>query len=188
MIFEMRRQFIHLLFGSIFIALLVLLGSEATFEILLACLLAGITISLAIKHGIKIPVFSKIVEKVEREHEKEWPGQGAIFFFLAAIIILFFFRNPLIAIGALCALIFGDSASTIIGIKFGKHRLAGKRTLEGTIAGILASLPFLAVLFPLPIAIATVIIAMLAELLPINDNFTIPIAAAITLTILTTVL
>jgi dolichol kinase len=49
---------------------------------------------------------------------------------------------------------------------------------------MLAMLPFLLVLFSVPVAIITAIVAMLAELLPINDNFTIPIAAAITLTIL----
>ncbi|MDD5148525.1 MAG: hypothetical protein PHH08_03615, partial [Candidatus ainarchaeum sp.] len=167
MILEIRRQFIHFLFGSLFIALLVLLGNEATLEILVACLMAGIVFSLAIRHGIKIPVFYHLVQKVEREHEKEVPGQGAILFFISAIIVLFLFSNPAIAIGALCALIYGDSASTVFGIRFGKHRLVGKRTLEGTTAGILAIIPFLAVLFPLPIAVATAIIAMLAELLPI---------------------
>jgi len=184
MILEIRRQFIHFLFGSFFIALLILLGNEATLEILIACLMIGIIISLAIKNKLKIPFFYGLVQKVEREHEKEFPGQGAILFFISAIIVLLLFRNPLIAIGALCALIYGDSASTIIGIKFGRHKLVGKRTLEGTVAGILVAIPFLTALFPLPVAIATAIIAMLAELLPINDNFTIPIAAAVTLTLL----
>ena len=184
MLLEMRRQFIHLLFGSIFILLIFFLDQKLALEILIACLMLGIIISLAIKAGIKIPLFYHLVEKVEREHEKEVPGQGAIFFFISAIIVLFLFPNPAIAIGALCCLIFGDSASTIIGIKFGKHKLVGKRTLEGTIAGMLAMLPFLLVLFPVHIAAITAIIAMLAELLPFNDNFTIPIAAGITLTIL----
>jgi dolichol kinase len=87
-------------------------------------------------------------------------------------------------LGGLCALIYGDSVSTIFGIKFGKHKLIGKRTWEGTIAGMLAALPFLAILFPIQIALATAIIAMLAELLPINDNFSIPIATAIFLSIM----
>lgn len=184
MLLEMRRQFIHLLFGSLFILLIFFLGQKIALEILIACLLIGIIISLAIKAGLKIPLFFHLVEKVEREHEKEFPGQGAIFFFISAIIVLFLFPNPSIAIGALCCLVFGDSASTIIGIKFGKHRLVGKRTLEGTTAGILAMLPFLLVLFSIPVAIITAIIAGLSELLPANDNFTIPIAAALTLTIL----
>ena len=180
----MRRQFLHLLFGTVFIALIVFFGQRLCLAILIACFLIGIVFSLAIKAGIKIPVFYHLVEKVEREHEKELPGQGAVLFFASAIIVLLLFPSPIISIGALCCLIFGDSASTIFGIKFGRHKLVGKRTLEGTTAGILAMLPFLLVLFPAPVAIVTAIIAGLSELLPINDNFTIPIAAAVTLTIL----
>jgi len=181
---EVRRQFLHFLFGSVFIALVVLLGTKTTLEILVACLLLGLAFSFAISKGAKIPIISAVVNKVEREHEKNIPGKGAIFFFASAIIVILVFQNQLIILGALCALIYGDSASTVFGLRFGKHRLIGKRTLEGTIAGILAALPFLAALFPLPVAIATAVIAMLAELLPVNDNFSIPIAAAITLAIL----
>jgi dolichol kinase len=178
---ELRRQFIHFLVGNIFLALVLLLGVFRTFEITVACLLLGLIISMLIKTGYKIPLFYQIVQKVEREHEKEWPGQGAILFFISAIIVMLVFQSQLIVLGALAALIYGDSASTVFGIKFGKHKLIGKRTVEGTVAGILAMLPILIVLFPIQVAVITAIIAMAAELLPINDNFTIPIAAAIVL-------
>jgi len=99
-------------------------------------------------------------------------------------LVIVLFQDKIIVLGALSALIYGDSASTIFGIRFGRHKLIGKRTLEGTIAGMLAMLPFLLAIVSIPIAIATAVIAMLAELLPVNDNFTIPIAAAIVLSVL----
>lgn len=181
---EIRRQLIHFLFGSLFIAMIALVGTALTLEILIACLLIGIIVSLILVKGHNIPIISPVVKEVEREHEKEWPGKGAILFFLAAIIVILLFQNQIVVLGALSALIYGDSASTIFGIKFGKHKIVGKRTLEGTIAGMLAMLPFLFAIVSIPVAIATAIVSMLAELLPINDNFSIPIAAAIVLTIL----
>ncbi|MBN1941358.1 MAG: hypothetical protein JW772_04215 [Candidatus Diapherotrites archaeon] len=176
---EIRRQSIHLIFGSIFLILILLLGVSTAFEIILACFLLGIIISLLLVKGVHIPLIYSIVREVEREHEKEWPGKGAILFFLAAIIVILVFQELFIVVGALSVLVYGDSIATIIGLKFGKHRLIGKRSIEGTIAGIVASLPFLIAIFPVHVALSAAVIGMLAELLPVNDNFTIPIAAAL---------
>lgn len=181
---EARRQFVHFLFGNVFILLVLIAGTEATFGVLLACLALGGIISALLKAGVRVPFFYDIVQTVEREQEKELPGQGAILFFVSAIIIIALFPNKLIVLGALTALIYGDSVSTVFGMRFGKTRIAGKRTLEGSAAGFAAMLPVLLALFPVHIALLAALVAMLAELLPVNDNFTIPIAAAITLAVL----
>jgi len=112
------------------------------------------------------------------------PGKGALMFFLGAILLMLLFKNPLIVVGALCVAIYGDAGSTIIGIRFGKHQLVNKKTLEGSLGGVLVSLIFLTWLFEWPIALLTAIIGMSAELLPVDDNFTIPIASATILTLL----
>ena len=181
---EFRRQFIHFLFGSFFIALVAVLGIPGSLFILCIAFLAGLVFSYAIKKGAKIPVLTHIVQRVERDYEKHLPGKGALLFFLAAIITIPLFQRQEIVLGALCAVVYGDSASTVFGKKFGRHIIAGKRTWEGTTAGFLAALFFLSFLFPLQIAIATALIGMLAELLPFDDNFTIPIVTGLVLLLL----
>jgi len=84
--------------------------------------------------------------------------------------------------------VFGDAASTVFGLKFGKHKIAGKKTLEGTLGGIAASAFFLLFIFQWPVALAAATIGMIAELLPFDDNFTIPIAVGIMLAILAPVI
>ena len=181
---EVRRQFIHLLFGSFFIALIAILGIEQSFFVLAVCFGAGLLVSILLKRGVKIPLLLHIVQRVERDYEKHLPGKGALLFFLAALITIILFREKAIVLGALGVAVYGDAASTVFGLKFGKHKIAGKKTLEGTIGGIVASLFFLLFLFQWPIALATAVIGMLAELLPFDDNFTIPIAVGLALTVL----
>ena len=181
---EARRQFIHFLFGSFFIALIAVLGVGQSFFVLAACFGAGLLVSFLLKKGVRIPLLLHVVQRVERDYEKHLPGKGALLFFLAALITILLFQEKAIVLGALGVAVFGDAASTVFGLKFGKHKIAGKKTLEGTIGGIAASLFFLSFLFQWPIAIATAVIGMLAELLPFDDNFTIPIASGFILAIL----
>jgi len=181
---ELRRQFIHFLFGSFFIALIAVFGTEYGLWTLSTLLVLGLIVSLAIKKGYPMPVMFQIMEKVERSTEKRLPGKAALLFFLSAIITILVFQQQNIVLGALCVAVFGDAASTVFGLRFGKHRIAGKKTLEGTIGGILVSFFFLLFLFQWQIALLAAAIGMLAELLPLDDNFTIPIAAGAMLRIL----
>ncbi len=181
---EVRRQFLHVLFGSIFIALVVLVGTQHTLTVLGLGLLIGVISSYFIGRGFELPLLIPIVQRVERGHETGIPGKGALIFFMGAIVLMLLFREQAIVAGALTVAVFGDAASTLFGIKFGKHRIAGKKTLEGTIGGIIVSALFLGVLFELWIAIAAAIAGMAAELLPMDDSISIPLATAIVLTLL----
>jgi len=181
---EIRRQFIHFLFGSAIIALVAVRNIQESLLAIGIAFLAGLLLSWLIKKGFKIPIIFPLVKKVERHYEKRLPGKGALLFFLGAIITMLLFWQQRIVLGALCVAIYGDAASTIFGLRFGKHRIAGKKTLEGTLAGIAASFAFLMLLFQWQVALAAAAVGMLAELLPFDDNFTIPIAVGLTLTIL----
>jgi dolichol kinase len=87
-------------------------------------------------------------------------------------------------VGALCVAVYGDAASTVFGLGLGKLRTVGKKTIEGTLGGVLASVVFLGFLFEWWVALAAAVAGMLAELLPLDDSFTIPIVSAIALTLL----
>ncbi len=88
---EIRRQFIHFLFGSIIIAIIALQGTRISLLAISIAFLAGLVLSYAIKKGVRIPLICNVVDCVERHYEKELPGKGALFFFLGAIITIVLF-------------------------------------------------------------------------------------------------
>ena len=181
---EVRRQFIHFLFGSLIISLVAVGGTRESLLLISIAFLAGLVLSYSIRRGVKVPLVCNVVDCVQRHYEKEIPGKGALFFFLGAIITMVLFWQQRIVLGALCVAVYGDAASTVFGVRFGKHKLVGKKSFEGTLAGILIAGFFLSFLFQFHIAFLAALIGMLAELLPFDDNFTIPIAVGLVLSIL----
>jgi dolichol kinase len=133
--------------------------------------------------GIRIPHLHKVVCNVQRDHEKHLPGKGALALNLGILLALFLFDSPLVALGGLTVLAYGDAASAIVGKRFGRRRLHRKsgRTIEGTVAGMLVSAAFLAIFFPLQTALAAATAGMLAEYIPPDDSFTIPVVSALAL-------
>jgi len=78
----------------------------------------------------------KFVLKFERKEER--PFMGAIWFFSAAGVTFLIF--PLnIASAAVAILAVGDSLSTMIGIRFGRHKTIGSKSAEGTLAFLFPS-------------------------------------------------
>ena len=80
-------------------------------------------------------------------------------------------------------MVFGDSISTVVGKTLGKTKIWHK-TLEGSIAGIIISFIYLTILFSPSIALIAATIGMAMEYLPIEDNYTIPIATGFVLMLL----
>lgn len=90
-----------------------------------------------------------------------------------------------VAIAGILFLTFGDVAATTVGERFGRTRIGGK-SLEGTAAFLAASLVVSLLLASFPqappfgaLAVGAVTAAAVELLpLPVNDNFTIPVASA----------
>jgi len=187
---ELKRQGIHLLVGLILIAFILfssVLVSAITFSFLLVCgiILSGFLSNKKQRKTIKL--FDSILNSVERKNELEIPGCGVIIFFIGALIALFLFQEKLLVISALTVLVFGDSASTLIGTQFGKTKIKTKmgwRSLEGSIAFFVVSSIALSFLINPLIALPVCFIGMLCEYLPINDNLLIPFVSGIALKLL----
>lgn len=181
---EIKRQLVHAFFGTVLILLIIYFGRIITLEIACLAFSTGIVLSVLVKRGVKLPVIDYFVEKCGRKQEKHFPGYGAIIFFLGMIIILFFFQDLNVIIGAMVVAVYGDAASTIMGKSFGRYSIVKPYTIEGTVAGIIVSFATL-VLFLNPLsAFVTALIGMSAEMLPIDDNLSIPIVSAVVLTLL----
>jgi len=156
---------------------------------LLAILMVVIDI-LKTRHRPLKNFFLTLFGRVLRDKEIGGGMTASTILVTAAALTIFMFREP-IAVVTLVFLSLGDSAAALIGKNYGRIRLVGKRTLEGSLAFlctcILAGLVLLWVspwlgwhLTPI-VLLAGAVAATLAELfeLPLDDNFRIPIIAGI---------
>lgn len=134
-----------------------------------------------------------ILSHFERDHHMEnFPGRGILFFTIGAFLVLLLFPTH-IAYAGIMILSFGDAASNLVGRHFGKikTRLNPNKYIEGTMVGILVSIPIAYFFVPnIYAAIAASSIAMFLEMpnislfnFEIDDNLLIPIGASFTLSL-----
>lgn len=182
------RQALHLLFGLFFVFFVLLTGTKKALFLLLILSVTGLIASFLMIKGIRIPIAFTLLRIVERMDESSFPGKAA-FRFLAGIGIVLFYsllvERPEIAAPALIPIALGDSFATIIGTRIGRIPLLSK-SLEGSIAFFIASMTAYYLLFPKIFfqGIIVSLTALMAELLPLEDNITVPFVSAVTLSFL----
>jgi len=182
---ELKRKAIHIIFGTAFLLLIYFTNIQTSLIILTLSLFVGTIASIAIIKRVTIPFLEKIVENVERENEKKFPGKAAVLFFISAIILLLIFgSNKEITLAALSVQVFADAAGALFGMKFGKHKLIGKKTIEGSTAFFVVALICLSISYPFPTALIAAIVATLIEALPLDDNLWVPLFTAGTLSLI----
>jgi dolichol kinase len=190
---EVRRQLVHLS-GILFIILAQLVG--ATVSVYLFIVAATLfAYSLVVRGEQKrMSMLARlemrlrsVVSRFERKDIK-WPFSGAIwFFFSCGLAFLLFPLN--IASAACLMLVVGDGLSTLVGTRFGRHRILGHKSLEGTAACFLGALSSMVFISPIAAVVGSAF-AALAELVPdlpplarwkrkglLDDNLLIPIFA-----------
>lgn len=179
---ESLRQVVHLVFGLGIAGFILAFDRDIAISVLALVLFVGFILSDAISRGYTIPVISTIIGGLERRDAA--PGKGALFFALGALFSLVFFEKEVAFVG-LVVLSLLDSITTIAGVRFGKTRIYNHKSLEGTLAGIAVTTAALALIVPLPAALATAAVTGIAELLsPVDDNLVIPVVACLVLTVL----
>ncbi|MDH7594241.1 MAG: phosphatidate cytidylyltransferase [Methanomicrobiales archaeon] len=176
---ENLRKLVHLLFGLVISASILLLDPDLLLVILSGSILAGFSLSDAIRRGYRIPVVSQLIDHLERAGEV--PGKGALFFALSALVCSILFDRSLVFPGMLTLTVL-DGITALVGRNYGKRVIMNEKTLEGSLAGWFAALFVLFLILPPPDAMAATITAGLVELLsPVDDNLTIPIAVCVAL-------
>ncbi|MFH1916607.1 MAG: phosphatase PAP2 family protein [Nanoarchaeota archaeon] len=178
---EFNRQFTHILNG-VFIVLLIYEKIIETY-VLIGILILGIIISLLAKKT-KAKFIWWFLDRMDRKGKI--PGIGALTFILGSIIVLYVFPRE-IALPAILILAFGDGMSTLVGKYYGriKNPLNKKKTIEGTLAGIIFG--GLAAMFFVTwwVAFIAAGVAMIIEAIGIlDDNITIPLVAGLVLFLL----
>ncbi|MFP4158913.1 MAG: diacylglycerol/polyprenol kinase family protein [Desulfobacterales bacterium] len=174
---EINRKLLHLVALCIPFGIVLLPHHLAvTVFAFMACAMAAgemLRRKSAILQGLFIAVFGSFL-RPEEKHETT----GGTYFFISGAICAAVFDAP-IAYTAMAFSILGDAAAAIAGMKFGRIRIAGRKTLEGAIASVSACLLFWTV-FPQTgflTALAAAVLTSLLELLPlkINDNLAVPL-------------
>lgn len=132
------------------------------------------------RHGIPVKEAEEVTRPLMRPSEER--GLGAHVYFACGVFIAILLYSQTIAVAAILMLILGDGAAALVGIKWGKIRLTERRTLGGSLALFLVA--FLAALLVVSpkLALVGAIVAAYVELLPINDNLSIPIFAGLAMT------
>ncbi len=209
---EVQRKLFHLL--MILVALVNAIGL-ALFGIPFGPLLSiGFTgISLVFFLGIEVTrirvygyfPFKRITDRVMRPRERTRLSASVYFavgtmitfltLYMISNVLLTWFQIPVIwmisgwlAVGAVMVSAIGDGMAAIFGIRFGRRRIKGNRTLEGAIAGfIFGFLAYLPLWFFLGIPLIYGLIAALVLFIvdlnapPIDDNLLNPIAIGLVL-------
>ncbi|MCK5124962.1 MAG: phosphatidate cytidylyltransferase [candidate division Zixibacteria bacterium] len=121
-----------------------------------------------------------VLTPIIRDHEFKGGFSGASYILTTSAITIALFPKP-IAVAALVFIIIGDTAAALIGRRFGRHKIIGKKSFEGSGACLLslAIVSFFIPGLPTPIGLAGALVATLAELFTgkIDDNFTVPISS-----------
>jgi dolichol kinase len=200
---EIRRQMVHLS-GLAFIMLAQstgrILAGLCFFMIALGFLVYSEYIKKEQKRFLQLAErykqkFRDFLLGFERE-EAARPFQGAFwFFFSMGLAFLLFPLGIASQAGAILAV--GDSLSTIVGKTFGRHKILGSKTLEGTSAFFFSALAVSLFFMPLALSAVVSLFATLIELIPaspglkglnkkgwLDDNLLIPLATGAFLVLL----
>jgi dolichol kinase len=187
---ELRRQTLHLLYGPILVTLYAF--HLLTLPILFGMILGGFLMSFMVKRK-KFSAIRWMLSHFERDHHMDtFPGRGILFFTIGAFLTLALFPKP-VAYAGILILSVGDALTNVVGRHFGRirTRLNPNKYMEGTLVGILASIPIAYYFVPnLYAALSASCIAMFLELpnvrifgFEIDDNLLIPLGACVTLSL-----
>ncbi len=127
-------------------------------------------------------LFSKILRSCRRNENE----RGFIYFFVGlSLTLILFGQNLAVANAAILSLALGDSLSTIVGTRWGKHPLIfnPRKTWEGSLTFVVAA--FIGALTQVPLIAAlggAIAGAITAAYRPVDANLTIPLVVGTVIT------
>ncbi len=130
-----------------------------------------------------------LIGAIMRPHEKT-NLLGSTSLLIASVMTVFIFPKP-IAVAALSLLVAGDTAAALVGKRFGRVKMFGRKTLEGTLGFVAAGIVLneAVSLAASDLSLATVVVGALVGALveavpfPIDDNFAIPIISGVAMSL-----
>lgn len=175
---ELQRKLFHAVFGLAIVVFGVLFGRDALVVLLLVGVAALLSIMTLLMSGWRIPVISELFYRLERD--VELPGKGAFYFVIGSLLAVGFAFGYEFALAVIAILAVGDGAASIVGRKFGVHRVHwnNSKSFAGSAAFFVAGAVVGFVFLGLPgVALAFVLAVVESLPLGIDDNLLIPVAA-----------
>ncbi len=172
---ETARQLFHIAIGVCAIALLLLWGRGALIAGVFLTIVIGLWLMNIRLLGGKVPLVSWFEDSFERE-DAPLPGWGSACYAAGVLLTATFLHEPAQIAAVIFCLAIGDGVSTLVGLR-GRMKIPynPRKTVEGSLALLVSSLP--AYFFIGPLAVPLALIAALSESVPvIDDNISIPVA------------
>ncbi|WP_292392636.1 diacylglycerol/polyprenol kinase family protein [Methanoculleus sp. UBA303] len=179
---ETFRQTVHLLMGLLGAGIILRLNDREAFIFASAALVVMFLLCDAFTRGHDVPVISQVFDETERRGKV--PLKGGIAYAAGALFCLAVFGREYTAVGLVTVGVL-DSVSTLAGLRFGRHTIRGKKSLEGTLAGIAAAALALAFLIPWWAAAVVAGVAGIVEAYsPVDDNVAVQVSSCLTLALM----
>lgn len=179
---KIMRNLLHMLIGSMIILGLLLVPKPISLLILFYVFLLALFVSfLSLK--IKIPVLEKILKKLGKKEEKNFPGKGFIFLIAGCGVTAKLFSLE-IALASIGIITFADPAMAL-SKKVLKNSLLIR--LIGAVVSFFVASIFVSPLYAMvasPVAVIVEAIRIKFKESEIDDNFIIPVAVGTVLTLL----
>ncbi len=184
---ELLRKIFHIVSILLLLVPLKLFGKFSITILMFLMLLIFFPISyFRIKNKLTYP-FWKLLEYVERQQNWETiPGKQAFSLAVGLIIVSLIFSEKELEVAIISTAIY-DGVATIVGKLSGKHKIPfTKKSVEGTVAGIIINSLFLLLILPIWKSIFISVIVASVELMAksekwyLDDNILIPIVSAVT--------
>ncbi|MDE0014136.1 MAG: SEC59/DGK1/VTE5 family protein [Candidatus Poribacteria bacterium] len=122
--------------------------------------------------------FFQIFAPMLRRHERRGAMTGATYYMISAFLCVLFFSKTL-AIVCIFFMVLGDLAAALVGRMWGKTKLLGTKSLEGSIACFVVCAAIALVQLHPIIGIIGALVATIVEMMPfpIDDNLTVPLVS-----------
>tara|TARA_Y100000589_G_scaffold58764_2_gene49295 strand:+ start:1069 stop:1662 length:594 start_codon:yes stop_codon:yes gene_type:complete len=185
---EILRKLIHL-FDSVIPLSLFYISRENLLFILTPVTIIFIILDFS-RHHITFlgKIYSTFFNIVTREIEQKRNNvTGASYYLLGCLIVVYFFHDINIIISSLLIMSISDSFAALVGVKYGKTKIYGKKSLEGSFSFFISTIIILYMFMNNLSTIEYIYISLLITLVElfsfhrINDNLTIPVFAALVL-------
>ena len=179
MIEELRRKSIH--FSGLILPLVYYLFTDRPTMLLIVGILTGIALVIELAKELSVrfrTFFSRLFTPLLRQHERKGAITGATYYLISTLLCILFFDKTL-AVVCLFFMVLGDMAAALIGKMWGRTKLIGNKSLEGSAACFIvcAATAIAFREFDPIISITGALVATVVELLPlrIDDNLTVPL-------------
>jgi dolichol kinase len=178
---ELLRQLIHA--SGVFIVVLSYFLKPDALILITTLILLFIVLLFELDKKYHLPIFSSIFQRCKRRDDE----RGFIYFFIGIILTLTIFQfNMAVANAAILILLFGDSASTIVGKRWGKIKIPyrPKKTVEGSLAFfVVGSAVALTQVSFIPAVLGVFFGTLTEAYSPVDDNIPIPLVSALVMSI-----